>query len=72
MIFHTTKRNVNIINLTINNAIIERVTQFDFLGFTINENVYWKDNITKFLTEFQEALVFEVNLNIFIPFRQNI
>ncbi len=39
MIFHTAQRKVNTLHLTTNNTIIERVTQFDFLGLTLNENL---------------------------------
>ncbi len=52
MIFHTAQIKVNTLHLTINNTIIDRVTQFDFLGITMNEN------LTKSLTKFHEALVF--------------
>ncbi len=38
MIFHTTHRKVNALHLTINNTIIERVIQIDFLRLTINDN----------------------------------
>ncbi len=47
MIFHTAQRKVNTLHLTIINTIIERVTQFDFLGLTINEKLTWKDQINK-------------------------
>ncbi len=54
MIFHTAQRKVNPLHLTINNNIIERVTQFDFLRFILNENLTWKDHINKI----SKALVF--------------
>ncbi len=56
MIFHTAQRKVTTLHLTINNTIIERVTQFDFLGFTLNENVTWKDHINKFSNKISQGL----------------
>ncbi len=56
MIFHTAKKKVNKLHLTINNTIIERVTQFDFLGLTLNENLTWKDHINKISNKISQSL----------------
>ncbi len=37
MIFHTNKKKVESFNLKIDNAIIERVNEFNFLGLTLNK-----------------------------------
>ena len=34
-------------NIKINNSIIERVKQFDFLGLTIDETLSWKPHVNK-------------------------
>ncbi len=56
MIFHTAPKKLNKLHLTINNTIIERVTQFDFLGLTLNENFTWKDHINKISNKISQSL----------------
>ena len=48
MIFHyRQKRNIQNLELSINNIAIERVTTFDFLGLTISETLDWSFHINK-------------------------
>ncbi len=56
MIFHTVQRKVTPLHLTINNTTIERVTQFDFLGLTVNENLTWKDHMNKIANKISRSL----------------
>ena len=48
MIFHHKQRNIeNLIpQLNLNEQIIERVTDFDFLGLTIDQHLTWNGHIT--------------------------
>ena len=45
MLFHK-KRTRPEINISINNSDIERVSQFNFLGFVLDESLSWKNHIT--------------------------
>ncbi len=45
MIFHTTHKKVNLVQLHIQNTNVSRVYEFNFLGLAINENLNWKSNI---------------------------
>ncbi len=67
MIFHTAQRKVNTLHLTINNTIIERVTQFDFLGLTLNENLTWKDHINKISSKISQSLLILNKLKHILP-----
>ncbi len=57
MIFHKAQRKVITLYLTINNTIV-RVTQFDFRGITLVENLTWNDHINKISNKIHIALVF--------------
>ena len=55
MIFHYRQRSLtenDIPRLIINNAIIERVTEFNFLGLTVNEYMNWNSNTQKLLIKY--------------------
>ena len=45
IVFHTDQRVVNYPTLQINNTIIERVTQFNFLGLILSSNLKWHKHI---------------------------
>ena len=48
MLFHTVNTHLSYIpTLVINDIIIERVKNFNFLGLTINENLSWKPHVDK-------------------------
>ncbi len=42
MIFHSQKKYVPILSLTIDNVVIERVAEFNYLGLTLDEYLTWK------------------------------
>ena len=56
MIFHHKQRNnENLIpQLNLNEQIIERVTDFDFLGLTIDLHLTWNGHVKKFRTRYQD------------------
>ncbi len=43
-IFHIKQKKINILEIKVNDNIIERVKDFNFLGFVINENLSWKSH----------------------------
>ena len=45
MVFYTSKRDVIYPNLKVNNGIIERVTQFNFLGAILHSHMTWNKHI---------------------------
>ena len=47
MVFHTTKRRIPLIQIKIEDTIIEKVSDFNFLGLTINEHLNWKSHTDK-------------------------
>ena len=47
--FHTAQRIVAYPELKINNFIIDRVTEFNFLGLIISSNMKWKKHIDHIL-----------------------
>ena len=50
MLFHNHQKTINednIPHLTINDAIIERVTEFNFFGLTINEFMNWNSHASE-------------------------
>ncbi len=58
MIFHTAQKTVIPLQLNIENAIIQRVYEFNFLGLTINENLNWKSHVDKLPIRSQKVWVF--------------
>ena len=53
MIFHNYQRDVErfIPEIKINRQLVERVTEFNFLGLTIDEHLNWKSRIQKVLNK---------------------
>ncbi len=47
IIFHTPKKKVDSLHLIIDGTIIERVSDFNFLGLTLDENLNWKGHLNK-------------------------
>ncbi len=47
MIFHTPQKRVKPLSLKIENTIVERVYEFNFLGLIMNENLKWKSHVNK-------------------------
>ena len=59
MIFHNYQKVIaenDIPHLTLNGSVIERVTQFNFLGLTINENMNWKSHSSKIANKISRTL----------------
>ncbi len=56
MIFHTKKKNVQSLTLKIDDIIIERVAEFNFLGLTIDEHLTWKCHINKISNKISQCM----------------
>ena len=56
MIFHHKQRNIeNLIpQLNLNEQIIERFADFDFLGLTIDQHLTWNGHVQKYRTRYQD------------------
>ena len=58
MIFHNYQKVIaenDITHLTLNGSVIERVTQFNFMGLTMNENMNWNIHCLKFWFKFENS-----------------
>ena len=65
MIFHSIHKKIPIIPLIkINNISIDKVTDFDFLGLTLNENMKWHYHINKNFIYYQPQ--YHVLLELYI------
>ncbi len=58
MIFHTPQKNLNQLQLKIDNIIIDKVKEIIFLGLTLNEHINWKSHIDKIANKIQEVCEF--------------
>ena len=56
MIFHHKQRNIeNLIpQLKLNEQFIEQVTEFKFLGLTIDQHLTWNEHVQKYQTRYQD------------------
>ncbi len=67
MIFHTAQKNVIPLQLNIENMIIERVYEFNFLGLTINEKLNWKSYVDKIANKISKSMGILNKLKHFLP-----
>ncbi len=67
MIFHAIKKNVQSITLKIDDIIIERVAEFNFLGLTIDEHLTWKCHINKISNKISQCMGILNRLKSFLP-----
>ena len=70
MIFHNYQKVIvenDIPHLTLNGSVIERVTQFNFLGLTINENMNWKSHSSKIANKISRTLGVMNRLKRYLP-----
>ena len=56
MIFHKPQKKIMKLQLKINDIEIERVSQFDFLGLTLHENLNWKSHIDKIANKISRSI----------------
>ena len=69
MIFHNYQRDVKhfILAIKINGQLAERVTEFNFLGLTIDEHLNWKSHIQKVSNEVSRSIGVLNRLKKFLP-----
>ena len=67
MIFHTAQKKINPLKLELENTFLERVSVFNFLGLTINENLTWKNHIDKVANKISKSMGILNKLKHFLP-----
>ena len=69
MMFHTVQRKVPVLDLRIDGINIERVSQFSFLGLTLNENLTWHDHVNKIANKISKNIGVLNRLKHYIPLK---
>ena len=69
MLFHNRQKNIESVipKLTINNHNIERVTDFNFLGLTIDQHMSWNNHINKISVKITKTIGILSRLKRFLP-----
>lgn len=67
MIFHKPHKRIPVINLIIDDTSIEKVSNFDFLGLTLNENLNWKSHIDKISNKISRSIGILNRMKYFLP-----
>ncbi len=67
MVFHKPQKNVNPLQLCMNETEIDRVSNFDFLGLTLNEHLSWKPHIDKISNKISRSIGILNRQKHFIP-----
>ena len=68
MVFHHRNKKIpSSLNLTINSIAIDRVSNFNFLGLMINENLSWKTHINKIANKISKHIGILNKLKHFLP-----
>ena len=68
MIVYSVHKKIPIIQLIkMNNIGIDKVTDFDFLGITLNESIKWHSHINKISTKISRAIGFIYKLMQYLP-----
>ena len=69
IVFHSSKKNINHIipQIILNNTVIERVDNFNFLGITPDENLSWNSHINKISIKISRHIGILYKLKPFIP-----
>ncbi len=72
MIFDTHRKIVKPFHLMIDETIIERFAEFNFLGLTLDENLSWKSNINKLSNRISKSIGILNKLKHFISIKTKI
>ena len=69
MIFHNYQRDISLFipEIKINGQLVERVTEFNFLGLTIDEHLNWKSHIQKVSNKVSRSIGVLNRLKKFLP-----
>jgi hypothetical protein len=72
LIFHKKMKNVPRLTLKIDNVIIERVAEFNFLGLTLDEHLTWKCHINKISNKISQCMGILNRLKRFLPMQTKV
>lgn len=67
MIFHTINKRIPNLEIKIDDTIIERVPDFNFLGITLNEHLNWKSHMDKIAAKLSRNIGILNNLKHYLP-----
>ena len=67
MIFHKPKKKIPPLQLQIDDTIIERVQEFNFLGLILNENLNWKSHTDSIANKVSKCVGILNKLKYFLP-----
>ena len=67
MVFHTRNKSVRYLSLKINGKLIERVTQFNFLGLILESNMSWNLHINHIPLKISKAIGILYRLKTIYP-----
>ncbi len=72
MIFHMPQKKVKPLQLLIENTIVEKAQEFNFLKLTLNEHMNWKSHINNLSNKISRNIGILNKLKFFLPLKQNI
>ncbi len=67
MIFHTPQKRVRLLGLKIENTIVGRVYEFNFLGLIMNQNLNWKCHVNNIVNKISKSMGILNKLKHFLP-----
>ncbi len=67
MIFHTPQKRLKPLGSKIENTIVERVYEFNFIGLIMNENLNWKCHVNKIAKKHSKSMGILNKLKHFRP-----
>jgi hypothetical protein len=72
MIFHKKKKNVKSLTLKIDDIVIDRVAEFNFLGLTLDEHLTWKSHVNKISNKISQCMGILNRLKRFLPIQTKV
>ncbi len=72
MIFHKPQKKIPSLKLIMNDTIIEKVSEFDFLGLTLNQHLNWKCHIDKISNKISRSIGILNKQKHFIPLQSRL
>ncbi len=72
IIFHTPKKKVDSLHLIIDGTVIERVSDFNFIGLTLDENLNWKGHLNEISNNISKSIGILNKIKRVIPLKTKI
>ena len=69
IVFHKSQKVIHPLHLTIDGSIIDRVSDFNFLGLNVDENLNWKSHINKISNKISRTVGILNKLKYLIPLK---